>query len=74
MNYHVEHHMFPSVPRLHELIRHDLPLPDRSISSAYGKALPVLMRQLRGEDVFPVRKLPESARPNRAELHDAVRA
>ena len=32
MNYHVEHHMFPMVPyhalpRLHDLIKHDLPVP-----------------------------------------------
>ena len=79
MNYHVEHHMFPMVPyhalpRLHELIKHDLPSPDGSILSAYRKALPVMMRQLRGEDVFLVRRLPETARPYRAELHDAVRA
>ena len=36
MNYHVEHHMFPMVPyhalpRLHELIKHDLPAPTPSI-------------------------------------------
>ena len=40
MNYHVEHHMFPMVPyyalpRLHELIKHDLPAPNPSIFHAY---------------------------------------
>ena len=39
MNYHVEHHMFPMVPyhalpRLHALIRHDLPPPNPSIRHA----------------------------------------
>ena len=79
MNYHVEHHMFPMVPyhalpRLHDLIRHDLPEPDRSVWSAYRKVLPVLRRQLRGENVFQVRDLPETARPYRAELHEAIPA
>ncbi len=77
MNYHVEHHMFPMVPyhalpRLHELIKHDLPKADKSIWSAYGTALPVLLRQLRGEDVFLVRELPDTAQPYLAELHDPV--
>ena len=36
MNYHVEHHMFPMVPyhalpKLHELIKHDLPAPNPSM-------------------------------------------
>ena len=40
MNYHVEHHMFPMVPyhalpRLHALIRHDLPAPSPSIPAAF---------------------------------------
>lgn len=75
MNYHVEHHMFPMVPyhalpKLHELIRHDLPEPDRSMWSAFSDMLPVLWRQLRYEDVFMVRRLPDSAKPYRAELHD----
>lgn len=75
MNYHVEHHMFPMVPyhalpKLHELIKHDLPEPDRSMRSAFSDMLPVLRRQLRYEDVFMVRRLPDSAKPYRAELHD----
>ena len=79
MNYHVEHHMFPMVPyhalpRLHELIRHDLPEPDKSIVHAYRRVLPVLLRQLRNEDVFLVRELPTTARPYRAELHDGLTA
>ena len=45
MNYHVEHHMFPMVPyhalpRLHELIKHDLPAPNPSISQAYAEMVP----------------------------------
>lgn len=75
MNYHIEHHMFPSVPyharpRLHELIKHDLPEPDRSIWQAYMRVIPVLLRQLKGDDVFLVRRLPNAARTYRADLHD----
>ncbi len=47
MNYHVEHHMFPMVPyhalpRLHELIRHDLPAPTPSILAGYPRDDPGL--------------------------------
>jgi len=52
MNYHVEHHMFPMVPYhrlpvLHEMIRHDLPEPNRSIAQAFGEMWPALRRQLK---------------------------
>ena len=48
MNYHVEHHMFPMVPyhalpRLHELIKHDLPEPNPSMWHAYREVWPVLL-------------------------------
>ncbi|MEY2741454.1 MAG: hypothetical protein RL283_1556, partial [Actinomycetota bacterium] len=46
MNYHLEHHMFPSVPfhalpRLHALVRDQLPAPFPSIAAAY-RAIPPL--------------------------------
>jgi len=68
MNYHIEHHMYPLVPfhalpRLHELVKHDLPPPDPSIWRAYRDLIPVLIRQLRNEDYFLERKLPPTARP-----------
>jgi fatty acid desaturase len=74
MNYHVEHHMFPMVPyhalpRLHELIKHDLPVPNPSMWHAYREMIPVLLRQLRYEDVFLKRELPPAAKPYREELH-----
>ena len=57
MNYHIEHHMFPLVPyynlpKLHAEIKYDLPEPSPSIWAAYAELLPVLRRQLRGEEVF----------------------
>lgn len=77
MNYHVEHHMFPMVPyhrlpALHERIRHDLPPANSSIIDAYREILPALLRQLRHEDHFIRRQLPATARPYRADLHQAA--
>ena len=74
MNYHVEHHLFPTVPyhalpRLHERIKHDLPAPNTSFYDAFREIIPVLRRQLRYEDYFLTRKLPTSAKPYRRELH-----
>ncbi|MBX9458753.1 MAG: fatty acid desaturase family protein [Rhizobium sp.] len=75
MNYHVEHHMFPMVPyhalpRLHELIKHDLPVPNPSMWHAYREVWPVLLKQLRYEDFYLKRELPPTARPYRMEFHD----
>lgn len=75
MNYHVEHHMFPMVPyhalpRLHEMIRHDLPAPSPSILGGYREMIPAFLRQLRNEDYFLERALPPTAKPYRAELHE----
>lgn len=79
MNYHVEHHMFPMVPyhalpRLHEIIKDDLPVTEPSIPVAYARMLQALWRQRRepGYTMTPV--LPPTARPFRAELHDLVPA
>jgi fatty acid desaturase len=73
MNYHVEHHMFPMVPyhalpRLHALIRHDLPPANPSILQAYGEMLRAMWRQRR-DPGFTIRKdLPATARPYRDDL------
>ncbi len=77
MNYHVEHHMFPMVPfhalpRLHALIKDDLPAPNPSILAAYREVWPVLRRQLRHETHFLRRALPPTARPYREDLHVAA--
>ena len=74
MNYHVEHHMFPMVPyhalpRLHALIKDDLPPPNRSILAGYREMIPAFLRQLRYEDYYLRRTLPPTARPYRDELH-----
>ncbi len=74
MNYHVEHHMFPMVPyhalpRLHALIRHDLPAPSPSIAAGFAEMWPALRRQLADEEYFITRSLPATARPYRTDLH-----
>ncbi|MBI4923482.1 MAG: fatty acid desaturase family protein [Devosia nanyangense] len=74
MNYHIEHHMFPMVPyhalpRLHALIKDDLPAPNRSILEGYREMVPAFLRQLRYEDYFVKRALPPTAKPYREELH-----
>ncbi len=74
MNYHVEHHMFPMVPyhalpQLHEMIKHDLPAPNKSIIEGYREMIPAFLRQLRNEDHFLKRELPPTAKPYREELH-----
>ncbi len=77
MNYHVEHHMFPMVPyhalpRLHALVRDDLPPANPSIVHAYGQMIGALWRQRTepGYTILPL--LPPTARPYRAELHDVA--
>ena len=74
MNYHVEHHMFPMVPyhalpRLHAMIRHDLPAPTPSILAGYREMIPAFLRQLRNEEFFIRRELPPTAKPYRGEFH-----
>ncbi|MCJ8521539.1 fatty acid desaturase family protein [Pseudorhizobium tarimense] len=75
MNYHVEHHMFPMVPyhalpRLHKVIKDDLPEPNPSIWAAYKEMWPAVKRQLRDEEYFLKRELPPTAKPYRSEFHD----
>jgi len=75
MNYHVEHHMFPMVPyhalpQLHELIKHDLPAPNRSMWAGYKEMLPAFLRQLRNEDYYLKRELPPTAKPYKEAFHN----
>ena len=77
MNYHVEHHMFPMVPyhalpKLHDLIKHDLPAPNRSIAAGFAEMWPALRRQLANEEYFVRRDLPLGARPYRDDFHAAA--
>ncbi len=63
MNYHVEHHMFPLVPyhnlpRLHELVKLDIPTPYASLLEAWRELLPALLRQVKDPGYYVKRKLP----------------
>jgi fatty acid desaturase len=63
MNYHVEHHMYPStpyhaLPALHEAIRADCPPPYPSMWNAYREVLPALYRQWRDPSYHVRRPLP----------------
>ncbi|MFT5272273.1 MAG: fatty acid desaturase [bacterium] len=73
MNYHVEHHMFTMVPyynlpKLHELIKHDLPAPDPSLFATFRTLLPVLVKQLKYQDAVIIRALPDGAMPYQDDL------
>ena len=77
MNYHVEHHMFPMVPyhalpRLHEVIKADLPAPNTSIRAAFAEMWPAIKRQVMNEDYFLRRDLPPGAKPYREDFHRYV--
>jgi fatty acid desaturase len=68
MNYHVEHHMFPMVPfyalpKLHQIIRDDLPEPNSSIWDAYKEAIPAVLRQAKDPDYALRKPLPPTAHP-----------
>lgn len=66
MNYHVEHHMFPLVPyhalpRLHELVKADMPTPYSGIREAWMELLPAVLRQRKDPAYFVKRPLPPPA-------------
>lgn len=75
MNYHVEHHMFPLVPyhalpRLHELVKDDMPEPYPSLLSAWREIIPAVLRQVKDPAYYVKRKLPAP----KALLQEALRA
>src|SRR5262249_26564201 len=63
MNYHVEHHMFPLVPyhnlpKLHALVKADMPTPYTSIFNAWKEIVPAVLRQVKDPTYFIQRLLP----------------
>ena len=63
MNFHVEHHMFPLVPyhnlpRLHKIVRDDMPTPYPGLLDAWREIIPAVWRQARDPGYFVKRKLP----------------
>jgi fatty acid desaturase len=68
MNYHIEHHMFPTVPyhalpKLHAAMKTDTPPPYPNILAAYREIVPTLARQVKDPAYHVVRPLPGNARP-----------
>ncbi len=68
MNYHIEHHMFPTVPyyslpALHAAMKADTPPPYPNILAAYREIVPALLRQRKEPVWHVVRPLPENAKP-----------
>jgi len=61
---------YHALPKLHEMVKHDLPSPNTSILDGYREMIPAFLRQLRYEDYFIKRELPPTARPYRAAFHD----
>ncbi|MBB2926844.1 fatty acid desaturase [Paraburkholderia silvatlantica] len=66
MNYHVEHHMFPTIPfhalpSLHEVVKMDMPPPYRSSLAAYAEIIPALVRQARAPSYHVARPVPGRA-------------
>jgi fatty acid desaturase len=66
MNYHVEHHMYPTVPfhslpQLHEEVRDDMPPAYTGIIHAYREIIPALRRQAEDPSFFVERPLPVRA-------------
>lgn len=69
MNYHVEHHMFPMVPyhalpRLHQAVKNDCPVPYSGLFSTYAEIIPALVRQVKDPRYFVKRSLPADAVPS----------
>jgi fatty acid desaturase len=68
MNYHIEHHMFPTVPyyalpALHEAMKADTPPPYPNVLAAYREIIPALARQVKDPAWHIVRPLPGAAKP-----------
>lgn len=63
MNYHVEHHMFPLVPyhalpKLHQLVKRDMPEPYPGLLAAWREIIPTALRQRLDPSYHVRRKLP----------------
>ena len=62
MEYHIEHHMFPSVPsynlpKLHEAIKHQLPKP-QTLFQAYKEIIPAIIKKTNDPDYYIPVKIP----------------
>jgi|CZKI01.1.fsa_nt_gi Na+-transporting NADH:ubiquinone oxidoreductase subunit F len=63
MNYHTEHHMFPLVPyhalpRLHEVVKDDMPPAYPSLLAAWREIVPAVLKQARDPTYCVRRRIP----------------
>ncbi len=63
MNYHLEHHMYPTVPfhslpRLHEEIKHHCPPPCHGMLGAYRELLPIIWNKRQNASSADKREVP----------------
>ena len=63
LEYHIEHHIFPMVPwynlpKLHEIIKDQLPKPNKGLIGAYRDIIPSIHKQAYDPDYTPDRKIP----------------
>ena len=63
LEYHIEHHMYPQVPwynlpKLHNIIKDQLPKPNNGLISAYRDIVPVIIKQAFNPNYVPDRKIP----------------
>ena len=77
MNYHVEHHMFPLVPyynlpKLHTIVRPDMPTPYNGLVEAYREIIPAIRRQIKDPGWYVKRKLPTPTFPADAATQSAA--
>ncbi len=66
MNYHLEHHMYPTVPfyslpKLHQQIKSQTPVAYNGLYEAYKEMIPTFIRQQGNPEYFVTPKLPEKA-------------
>lgn len=67
MNFHIEHHMYPLVPyhalpRLHELVKADMPKPVDGIVAAFREIVPALIKQSKDGAYALKPVMPEASR------------
>lgn len=79
MNYHVEHHMFPLVPyhalpRLHEVVKDDCPIPYPSLLSAWREIVPTILKQVKDPAYHVKRKLPEPKVRAKVQVNESAAA
>ena len=63
MGYHTEHHMFPlipyhALPKLHELVKADMPTAYNGLLEAYREIIPALVRQSKDPSYYVKRQPP----------------